>query len=333
VGAAALAVPTLSAAAVGLGLSGVAGGMVPPAGAWLLARRHGEQAGRALLEVNVLGALAGVLAAGLLSGAAEAAGWRFALVVPVAAGLALLPWARSTAVKEERGGGVERGGVGRVDDASPDPAGAGRGRTPGAGAGSEAVRTQRRLPAPSRWYLVVAVTGGILEFGIVYWAADLLIQRTGLAATRAAGTLVAFTGGLVVGRAALSLVAGSLAASRRVLRGSLLVAALGAGALLVVDRPWQGIAALAVVGLGTAALYPVSLALAVAAAGHLGGRASSLLAVSVGLSALVAPLLLAAGADAVGMGVAFIGVPLAALVGLAAARQAARGPERPVPRP
>jgi MFS family permease len=322
VAAAILTVPALPAVALGLGLAGLAGGSIPPAGAWLLARRHGEQAGRALLEVNVLGALAGVLAAGALSGAEELASWRLALVLPVLAGAALCAWALRTAADARTAAAREHAAVGAAHGAAPLPAPAPADADADGGA-------RRRLPGPARWYIGVAVAGGVLEFGVLYWAADLLVQGTGLTATRASGSLVAFTGGLVVGRAAMSVVATSLAASRRVLRGSLGLAALGAVGLLAAAEPWQGIAALAVVGLGTAALYPVALALAVAAAGGAGGRASSLLSVAVGLAALVAPVLLAAGADRVGMGVAFLGVPLAALLGLLAAVRAGRGPERP----
>jgi fucose permease len=297
IGAAALLLPLPGFAPVvaGLGLMGLAGGVIPPTGAWLLASRHGERSGRALLEVNVLGGLAGVLASGVLAGTEAVATWRLGMLVPLLAGAAMFAWSRHPSQHE-----------------------------PAAAVGTSTAESPGRLPAAARWYIGVAVCGGAVEFGVVYWAADLIVTNTGLSPAGASATLVAFTGGLVVGRAAMSLAASTLARSRAVLLGSLLVAAGSGVALLVANRPWVAVLSMAAVGLGTASLYPVALALAVATAGPAGVRASSLLSVSVGVAALVAPVALALAAEEVGMGVAFALVPLAALLGAGAALLARR---------
>lgn len=117
----------------------------------------------------------------------------------------------------------------------------------------------------------------------------------------------------------LAMLAGRYAGSRfsrilpalRLLGAALCVAVIGLPLLWLAPSPALRIAGLFVVGLGLANVHPLGIALAVGTAPGQADRAAARLTVGSGMSVLIAPVVLGALADAVGIHNAFgITIPL-----------------------
>jgi len=273
---------------------GLAGSLIPSVVPAMLADIHRQHRDRALAELAAV-CYAFAVTAPLATGAALALGlgWRGAVLWGILCGLLILGIGRRAAVPEV-----------------PSVSGA-----------------AARLPAAywAYWCLLVLVVA--IEFCMLLWVPTYLERVVGLAPATAASTAAVF---------ALAMLAGRLAGSALVDRvpavvlyaGSLTVTLLGfamywAGGLPWLAAPWLAVVGLAVVGLGVALLYPLSLGLALEAAGPLGSAASARFMFAVGLAILTAPFLLGAVADRVGLQAAHLVIPVLAvlaLLGLAAAR-------------
>jgi MFS family permease len=104
-----------------------------------------------------------------------------------------------------------------------------------------------------------------------------------------------------------------------VLAASLGIALVGFPLFWLVPLPLMRVVGLFIVGLGLANVYPLGVALATEAAPGQADRASARLSIAAGLSALIAPFILGALADHIGIGQAFgIAIPLLVLALLAA---------------
>ncbi|MEO7221921.1 MAG: MFS transporter, partial [Devosia sp.] len=132
-----------------------------------------------------------------------------------------------------------------------------------------------------------------------------------MAATAAAG----FPLGMLVGRVALGGLVRRVPA-RRLFAGALVITALGFGLYWGSNHPIVSVVGVFVIGLGIAPLYPLSSSFAVGAAPGASDLASVRLAISFGLSLLLAPIALGALADALGIGLAHLALP--AIIVLAA---------------
>jgi MFS family permease len=271
---------TMSGAAV----LGVAGIILLTCIQAILSDRHGEQRERALTEANVGAAGCAVLAP-LLLGLFQATplGWRAALAVPVflLAGLYLRY---------------------RHQPLPAAPAGRPSGR-------------QARL-SPSCWLLAAMVAVGIaIEFCLIYFGTEAL-TATGLRTAQAATAMSGFYLGILGGRV------GGVRLTRRagrtvpLLAASLVVTAAGFGLFWMADQPVLAIAGLFVCGLGVANLYPLSLALALAAAPGNGDIANARVQLLGGVLVVAAPYLLGSLADHLGLHAAFTIEPV--LIGAAA---------------
>jgi MFS family permease len=244
----------------------------------MLADRHGERRTLAIVEANILAAATGALAGVLIGlGQATPAGWRGPWLLILLVQLFLVIRYRAVAL--------------------PAPP-------------AQVVTRQRdvRLPAAywAYWCTVVLSVG--VEFSLIFWGADFL-TTAGLDVSAAATTVSLFLWGMVAGRIVGRQVAQRLAAER------LLPIALGvsaAGFFLYWLSPLLPltIVGLFVAGLGVANLFPVAAALALGAAPGLTTEGGARLSFASGAAILGAPLLLGTLADAVGISLAYVIVPV-----------------------
>jgi len=250
----------------------------------VLSDRHGERRDRALTEANVGAAVCAVLAPLLLGlGQATPLGWRAALGLPALlfAGL-YLRYRRETL--------------------PPAPA-----RRP---AGHQA-RLSR-----SCWLLAALVAVGIaVEFCPIYFGTEAL-TATGLRTAQAAIAMSAFYLGILGGRVAGVYLTRRAGRTIPLLYASLAVTAAGFGLFWLASLPALAVAGLFVCGLGVANLYPLSLALTLAAAPGNGDVANARTQLLGGVLVIAAPYLLGSLADHLGLHAAFTVEPV--LIGLAA---------------
>jgi MFS family permease len=277
-------------------LTGFAGATLLTCAQAILSDRHGDQRGRALIEANVGAAACAVLAPLLLGLLQDTpAGWRAAMTLPalVLGGLCL-----------------------RYRSVPLPAAEAGR---PGDG--------PARLSLAC-WLLAALVAVGIaVEFCVVYFGAELL-AATGLRTTQAATAMSAFYLGILAGRVGGAWLTRRAGRDVPLLRASLAATAAGFVPFWLSSQPILAITGLFLCGLGVAGLYPLSLAITLAAAPGSGDRAQAVIQLLGGALVITAPLLLGSLADHLGLRAAFatelvlIGMSaLLLLAGLTAARR------------
>ena len=264
---------TIALTLLGAAVLGFAGTTLLTSTQAILSDRHGERRDRALTEANV-GAAACAVLAPLLLGLFQAtpAGWRSALGLPVLilAGLYL-----------------------RYRHQSLPAATAGR---PAGG--------RARLPL-SCWLLATLVAVGIaVEFCLVYFGAELL-TASGLRAAQAATAMSSLYLGILAGRVGGAWLTRRAGRTVPLLWASLVVTAAGFLLFWLAGVPVPAIAGLFLCGLGIANLYPLSLALALAAAPGNGDTANARTQLLGGVLVIAAPYLLGSLADHLGLRAAF----------------------------
>ena len=250
----------------------------------ILSDRHGDRRDQALIEANVGAAGCAVLAP-LLLGLFQVTplGWRAALALPVVGLLGLYLRYRRQPLP-----------------APPAERPTGR---------------QARLSL-SCWLLAAMVAVGIaIEFCPIYFGTELLTS-TGLRTAAAATAMSGFYLGILLSR-----IVGALLirrAGRTVLLLCVSLAVTTAGFLMfwLAGQPALAIAGLAVCGIGLANLYPLSLALTLAAAGSNADTANARTQLLGGVFVIAAPYLLGVLADHLGLHAAFTVEPV--LIGAAA---------------
>lgn len=171
-----------------------------------------------------------------------------------------------------------------------------------------------RFPRELWFFWASMVCGSAIEFSTTFWAADLLERRTGAAASLATAAISGLIGGMTVARFVL----GPLAARKapeKLLMASYAVALVGWAGFWTATAPWVAVAGLVVAGLGYGALYPMSVALVLRAAGDRPDKAQGIASLGVGLATGVAPFALGALADHVGTHRAFLVVAGLIVVG------------------
>jgi fucose permease len=267
---------------------GVTGSLVPSVVPAMLADIHGRHRDRALAELSAA-CYAFAVMAPLAMGTSLALGlgWRSAVLAGIAMGLAILAIGRGATVPE----------------------------------GQPTAVAASRLPVAywAYWLLLAMVVA--IEFSVLLWAPAYLERVVGLPAANAASVAAVFALAMLVGRTLGSAVVGRFPAAR--LYALALIVTLGGFALYWSGGPVTAIVGLGVLGMGAALLYPLSLALALDAAGPRAAAASARFMFAVGLAILIAPFQLGAIADRVGLAMAHLVIPalgVAALLVLAAAR-------------
>lgn len=292
------AVHSVALTLLGAAVLGFAGTIMLTCIQAILSDRHGARRDRALTEANVGAAGCAVLAP-LLLGLLQAtpAGWRAAFGLPVLVLIALYARYRHQPL--------------------PAPAAT----RPGRGRG--------RLPL-SCWLLATLVALGIaVEFCVIYFGAESL-TLTGLRTAQAATAMSTFYLGILAGRVGGAWVTRRPGRSVPVLYVSLAVTAAGFLAFWLAGLPVLAIAGLFFCGLGVANLYPLSLALTLAAAPGNGDTANARVQLLGGVFVIAAPYLLGSLADHLGLRAAFTIEPVligACAVLLVAGRRLARPAE------
>lgn len=264
---------TVAFTLLGAALLGFAGTALVACTQAILSDRHGDRRDRALTEANV-GAAACAVLAPLLLGLLERtpAGWRVAMGLPavVLAGLYL-----RYRYQPLPGAPPGRPANGRV-----------------------------RLPL-SCWLLAALVAVGIaVEFCLIYFGAELL-TTTGLRTAAAATAMSGFYLGILGGRVGSAWLTRSAGRTVWLLWASLAVTAAGFGLFWLARPPVLAIAGLFLCGLGVANLYPLSLALTLAAAPGNGDRANGAIQFLGGVLVIASPYLLGSLADHLGLRAAF----------------------------
>jgi transcriptional regulator with XRE-family HTH domain len=245
----------------------------------------------ALAEANAIASLGYLVVAGAMALAgALALGWRAALLVPVV----VLP----AAFLAGRRAPLGRGG--------PVPVAPVSGRLPG-----------------GFWAIAALIFfGTAADWCMSSWGASFVHEATGASVDAAVAVMAAYFGGMVAGRAAGSALAHRLR-PQRVLAVGLVCSAAGFALLWPAGSPALAAAGLALSGFGNGNLYPMAVALALAAAPEraalAGGRAVTVAATAV----VLLPLALGRLADAIGLTAALAVVP--ACLALAAAALTAVG--------
>ncbi|MDT0167369.1 MFS transporter, partial [Actinotalea sp. AC32] len=156
------------------------------------------------------------------------------------------------------------------------------------------------------WLFWGAMLCGVaIEFATTFWAADLVVSRTGAGPSVATATISA----LVAGMTASRLVLGPLSmrkAPEKLLLGAYGVAAVGFAVLWTATSPAVAVAGLVLAGLGYGAHYPLAVALVLRESGGRPDQAQATSTVGTGMAVAVAPFLLGALADAFGSHRAFL---------------------------
>ncbi len=276
-----LVVAVGSAAWMTVGVSFLMGGIgsllasvVPPG----LSEEHGENRPIALSELNLIAAIgsaAAPLAVGWLS--VTALGWRFALVVPLA--FSLLVWfflGRRTHLLESAA----------VHPSVQSDAGGG-------------------LPRRFWLYWLTIILMVAIEYCMVFWCADYLETVAGLTKSQAAQAVSLYLIGMIAGRVVASRLLVRFKAFQ-ILTVSLLIA--GAGFLVYWSAltPWLGLVGVFITGTGVASLYPLTLSMALGAAGGHTVQASTRAGLASGIAILLLPLILGRVADGVGIRLAYL---------------------------
>lgn len=247
----------------------------------ILSDHHGERRDRALVESNIgAGACAVVSPLTLGALATTPAGWRPAMALPAIAFVALYLAYRHQPLPTV---------------VSP-PLG---------------VKRRRTRLSLACWALCLLVGIGIaMEFCVVYFGAELLTADTHLAPAGAATALTGFYAGILAARLAGARLLGGPARASTVLWASLAVTLAGLIVVEVASAVAVGVAGLFIAGIGIANLFPLSLALAINAAGAATDTANGAAQLLGGLAVVAAPLVLGVAADHTSLGVAFAIAPL-----------------------
>lgn len=244
-----------------------------------LADHHGPFRALALTEANVVASATTILAPVLVGTFARLSfGWRGALVVPAAAWLLMFLLMRDQPVPAPRDNG-------------------------------DGEQTRHSLPPLFWFYWLALLLGVAVEWSIITWGGDFLVEAGNLARADASLVMSAFFAAMLAGRFLGAILA------RRVALPQLLLTAMGAGLagfLIFWLVPLVGvrISGLFLAGLGVANLFPFLLSIAMGIAEPASDLASARITLGTGSAILLAPLALGWIADRAGISAAYLLVAL-----------------------
>ncbi len=255
---------------------GLLGGFLPSVVPAVLSDLHGEARRQAFAEQGIVAyafAIVGPLSTGFF--VAHGLGWRPAVLVGAVLGFGLTIIFRKVALPP---------------DAPP----------------AEAVRA--RLPAAFWAYWCLVAFSCSLEFSVVLWAPTFLERVVGLPAASAATAAAGFFAGVLIGRVILRALVQRYAPAV-ILSAAFAIGFVGFVLYWGVGQPWAAIVGIVMLGLCIAPQYPLtmSLGLGVAAGAH--DAAATRMTLAFGLAVFLAPALLGALADQVGLRLAHLTLP------------------------
>lgn len=251
-----------------------------------LGEQQGAASPAALSEANALGAIAGLLGAvGVGVGVALTWGWRPAFWLLIAVLVGVEVW---------RGARVSSYDLGEIAGV------AGR---------------WRDLPRLFWWCCLVMLPAAGIEYCMALWTADLLREQGGLGEGAASAALGIVVAGLIAGR----LIGGRLAQRRNPETILMVAFALSGVAFLIA---WATsilvimVIFLFLTGAGVGLHWPLAITRAIRCVPHFADLASAVGLLCAGLAIMTAPFALGALADVSGLRVAFLLVPVLALIGV-----------------
>lgn len=275
-----------------------------------LADLHGERRAIAFTESNVIAAICASLGPLLVSQMEGLGfGWRFALITGALAWvLAAVIFNRTTIPGQDRS------------------------TTPGA-----ADQGTDRLSRAFWLYWWVAILVISIEWCMVFWGADFLANVAGMSNVDAAGTMTLYFIAIVIGRVVSSRLARSVPVGL-LLCVALIIVIIGFPVFWLAQVTPLNVVGLCLVGLGTASLFPLTLAAANGAAVGQSNKAAARISLAAGIAILAAPQLLGSAADQVGIfyAVSLTGILAVAALGLtirANRANAAEAASQPAPKP
>jgi fucose permease len=243
----------------------------------VLSDHHGTLRTVALSEANILASLGGALVPLAVGFSQQTLGtWRPALVVPL-----LLVLALALVFRREE---LPRMPI----DASED---------------GTASRT-RRLPLAFWVYWLVLFCAIAVEWCLIIWSADFLLDTTAISPGWAATAVSLFLVGQVIGRFVASRLAHHISAETLLL-GAVLVALLGMPLFWLVPLLPVKIIGLLIAGIGVGNFFPLGLSAALGTAPQQSDRVSARISIAAGLGISGMPLLLGWVADQAGIAAAF----------------------------
>lgn len=271
-----------------IGLSGgLTGSMVPA----VISDLHGDARDQAFAEQAIVAyafAILGPVSTGLFVSAGL--GWRGAVILGGLIGIALVVLFRNAAIPSQR------------HDAPRKAAG--------------------HLPATFWAYCCLLGFGCALEFSILLWGPAFLEREIGFSTAAAATGVAGFFVGMLAGRLALRVLVRTLR-PRTILMAAFATGAVGFVLYWAVVEPWAAIAGIFLLGLCVSPQYPLTMALGLGVAKGAEDIAALRLTLAFGLSVLIAPAVLGALADVVGLRFAHLTLP--ALIAAAFASFVAAG--------
>ncbi len=254
-----------------------------------LSDHHGEQRAIALTESNVAASISASLAP-VLIGAFQRSdwGWRSALYLITAAFASLFIYFQTVVVPDNRPAATLKSNPG----APPS------------------------LPKAywAYWSVVMLVVS--VEWCLIFWGADYLVEKIGLSKVNAATMMSVFFGAMVLGRIIGSRLSRTVA-SPTLLLSAIGIAGVGFGLFWLASFGPLNITGLFFAGLGVANTFPLTLAVAVSVGARRNDAASARIALASGLAILISPLVLGWVADQLDLQNAFsvvAGLLLAAAV-------------------
>jgi fucose permease len=174
-----------------------------------------------------------------------------------------------------------------------------------------------RLPLPFWAYCTLLGLSCSFEFSVLLWAPSFLQRVVGLDAAEAATAAAGFFVGVLSGRILLRTVFHGFQ-PRGILFAAFATGLVGFGLYWGVATPWAAIPGIVMLGLCVAPQYPLTMALALGSANGNNDGAARFLTLAFGLAVLLAPALLGALADVVGLRLAHLTLPVIIAAGAAA---------------
>jgi fucose permease len=165
-----------------------------------------------------------------------------------------------------------------------------------------------KLPASYWAYWCLLLASVALEFSVLLWAPAFIERVAGFATTSAAAVASGFSVGMLAGRFTTSWLVRTIS-PRLVFLAALAIALFGFGIYWGIDQPLGAMVGIFLLGLGIAPLYPLTLSFAIGVAGGASDAASARCLVGGGFAILVAPAILGALADVVGLRLAHLTLP------------------------
>jgi fucose permease len=165
---------------------------------------------------------------------------------------------------------------------------------------SDSGKSSSPLPARFWVYFGILFLGVAAEWCVAYWGADFLEKGVGLGRSAAATALSVFFVAMLTGRVLGSRLARELQGGVLLLL-TLCVALAGFPLFWLAATPAASLLGLFVVGLGIGSVYPLAISVGVAAASGQTDTAAARLELAGGSAILIAPFVLGAFADRVGI--------------------------------